>query len=391
MQTYLAADLGAESGRVMRGELADGRLTLEELRRFPNGGVECDGGLFWDIDHLHREIGPEVRAIDAWGCDYVLLDGRGKALEPPRHYRDPRTRGAFDEVFARVSRDDIFAETGCQFLEIDTLYQLWRTDLRDAAKLLFVPDYLHYLRTGRVACERTIASTSQLYNPRTGDWAWPLIERLGFPRTLFPPIADGPTASHDTASAVAAVPAEGEGWAYISSGTWSLMGVELPEPRIEPEVLRRNFTNEAGAFGTIRLLKNLSGMWPLQQLRKRCAAEGREYGYAQLTEMAAEPAGNDDALETRAIFDSLARDYAATKLDLEALTGRVIDRIHIVGGGSRNDFLNQLAADACGCDIVAGPVEATAAGNILVQACSSLEEVRAVVRASFETRVFRPR
>jgi rhamnulokinase len=390
VSTYLAADLGAESGRVMRGTLDGGRVVLDELRRFPNGGVERDGGLYWDIERLDREIGPDVSAIDSWGCDYVLLDECGQALGPPRHYRDPRTQGAFAEVAQRISREEIFAETGCQFLEINTLYQLWRTDLRGAAKLLFVPDYLHYLRTGRIACERTIASTSQLYNPRTGDWAWTAIDKLGFPRTLFPPIVDGPTASHDTASAVAAVPAQGEGWAYVSSGTWSLMGVELPESIVEPEVLRRNFTNEAGAFGTIRLLKNLSGMWPLQQLRRRCAAEGREYTYAQLTEMAAEPVG-EDARAARAIFDGLASDYAETKRDLEALTERAIDRIHIVGGGSRNELLNQLTADACRCDVVAGPVEATAAGNILVQACSSLEEVRAIVRASFETRVFHPR
>jgi rhamnulokinase len=368
----------------------------------------------------------------------------------PRHYRDRRTRGAPEQVFHIILREEIFERTGTQFLDFNSLYQLYALCrdspevLKLASKLLFMPDLFNYFLTGIFACEKTIASTSQFYDPVKQCFATGMLERLGIDGGLFAELKEpgsvlGPallrpettvyaTASHDTASAVAAVPASaGEGWCYISSGTWSLMGVELPVPIINDAALQANVTNEQGVAGTIRFLKNIPGMWLLQECRKAWAGKGQEYSYAELTERAraAKPSGavldldefatpgdapeqicdycrrtgqpvpEDAGQVARVILQSLAVRYNQVLETLEKLTGRSIDVIHIVGGGSRNKLLNQWTADMTGRRVLAGPAEATAIGNALTQALGtgvigSLDELRDVVRHSFEVEEFTP-
>ncbi len=457
---FLAFDIGAESGRAMLGMLVDGTLVLEELHRFPNTPVRVLSALFWDSLRLYHEIREGLRiagrerrltldgiGIDTWGVDFALLGADGHLLENPRHYRDARTNGQMEALFAEVPREEVFAETGIQFMQLNTLYQLYSMRgsplLPLARTLLMMPDLFNYWLTGVAKSERTIASTSQFYNPRTREFSRGLLERLGLPVAMLPEIVEpgsalGPlveevrdfaglppvnvyaTGCHDTASAVAAVPAEAGSWCYISSGTWSLMGVELEAPVISSQSLAMNLTNEVGMAGTIRLLKNIAGMWLLQECRRAWALEGQEYSYEQLARLAAEARPftaviNPDAfLEpgdmpakiaafcratgqtppgtpgefARTILESLALRYRQVLEMLETLTGRRIEVIHIVGGGSRNQVLNQFAADCTGRPVVAGPTEATAIGNVLIQAIgagalSDLAEARAVVRRSF--------
>lgn len=462
MKNYLALDLGAESGRAILGTLADGRLTLEELHRFQNQPVSLPDGLYWDALRLFHEICEGLRiagrqrhlsldgiAVDTWGVDYGLLGADGALVENPRHYRDPRTAGMMEKTFAVVPREEIFRQTGLQFMELNTLYQLHAAKLQRspglsvATKLLFMPDLLSYWLSGVARIELTIASTSQFYNPATKGWAMPLLESLGLPASIFgeivPPgtrlgdlreelqqrsgIGRTPvfaTAGHDTAAAVAAVPFEDEHGVYISSGTWSLMGVELERPLINDRVLACNFTNEIGAEGRVRLLKNIAGLWLVQECRRAWQLAGEEYSYDELTRLAsAAPAFaaviNPDAFLTpgqmperiaeycrktgqevpgqpggmiRCILESLALRYRQVLDILEDLLGRELKTIHIVGGGSKNQLLNHFVAAATGRQVIAGPAEATAAGNILVQAMGegslkSLEEAREVVRRSF--------
>lgn len=448
MRRYLAVDIGAESGRVMLGELADGKLELKELHRFPNQPVRVRGNLYWDILRLFHEVevglakakGIDIAGIgvDTWGVDFGLLATDGTLVDNPRHYRDARSDGVMEKVFAILPRGDIFADTGVQFMPMNSLYQLYASRLDAVKTLLFVPDLINYWLTGTIAAERTIASTSQFYDPTAQDWARELLGRLGLPCDILPPIVEPGTqlgvyeplgspvfavGGHDTASAVAAVPTEGEGWCYISSGTWSLMGVETARPVINDAALAANFTNEIGVGGTVRLLKNIAGLWLLQECRKAWANEGREYSYEQLVEMAAhvgplegwldvdafskpgempkqiadwcsahgQRSPLSDAEMARAIFDGLAARYSAVKETLEKLAGKPIARIHIVGGGSKNALLNQLTANATGCTVVAGPVEATAIGNVLIQATGGdLGEIRKIVRASFPLRTYEP-
>jgi rhamnulokinase len=468
---FLALDLGAESGRAMLAHLADGKIELTELHRFLNTPVQLPTGLYWDALRLFHEICEGIRsaaasgvaldglAVDTWGVDFGLIGSNGELLQNPRHYRDERTQGVPEEVFTRVSREEIFRQTGLQFMPINSLYQLHSIQ-RDSpevlpltSKLLFMPDLFNYFLTGTFAAERTIASTSQFYNPVKKTFATDLLRSLGiscgfFPRLIDPGVELGnvlpytadrcglkrdltvyTTASHDTASAVAAVPAsEGDHWCYISSGTWSLMGVELQQPVLTDAALAANFTNEVGVDGTIRFLKNIPGLWVLQECRRAWAKEGHEYSYADLMEAAstASPTrtilnleefiapGNhparicefcrqteqeiptDPGAMTLVILQSLAIRYRDVLDTLEQLTNRTIDVIHIVGGGSQNRLLNQLAADFTGRRVVAGPTEATAAGNALVQAMGtgdihSLGELRSVVRASFGLQEFTPR
>ena len=464
MSHYLAFDLGAESGRAMLGRLYGCRLELEEVHRFPNTPVRLHDALYWDTLRLWQEIqhGISIAAgerqldldgigIDTWGVDFGLLGADGLLLDNPRHYRDPRTHGVMEKLFERVPREEVFTHTGIQFLHFNTLFQLYAMKLAGspalaaACRLLNMPDLFNYWLTGAAKSETTIASTTQFFDPRTMNWATELFERLELPcRLLGPTVAPGTllgkmldaphapvyaTAGHDTAAAVAAVPAEeGDGWCYISSGTWSLMGVELREPAIRDECLALGFTNEVGVGGTIRLLKNIAGLWLLQECRRAWAAEGAEYSYDRLTAMAAEarpfaaildpdafrdPGGmprqiaeycrhsgqeppRTHAEYARVILESLALRYRQVLESLEKLTGRNIVTIHIVGGGSRNAVLNQFTADCTGRRVVAGPAEATAAGNILVQAIGAgelahLSEVRAVVRESFAPTSFEPR
>jgi rhamnulokinase len=468
---YLALDLGAESGRAMLTELADHKLELTELHRFANIPVRLPNGLYWDTLRLFYDICEGLRAsskatdrldgiaVDTWGVDFGLIGANGALLENPRHYRDSRNHGVPEKVFEQAPRAEVFRQTGIQFMEINSLYQLYAIS-RDSprlldltAKLLFMPDLFNYFLTGTYACERTIASTSQIYNPVKKGFATDMLRQLGIHGSFFAELVDpgaplGPvlpqvlehcglrseptvytTGSHDTASAVAAVPAAGgEDWCYISSGTWSLMGVEIDQPVINQQSLDANFTNEVGVGGKIRLLKNIAGLWVLQECRRAWAREGREYSYAELLEHAAaadpiasiidpddfvspgnHPQGireycrktgqeipKDAGSICRVILQSLAFRYKEVLETLETLTGRTIRTIHIVGGGSRNRLLNQLAADTTGRRVVAGPVEATAAGNALTQAMGagdidSLDELRDVVRRSFEVEEFLPR
>lgn len=471
MKHYLAIDLGAESGRAMLGTLSDDSLALEELHRFPNTPVRLPTGLYWDTFRLFHEIQQGLAiagrdrklsldgiGVDTWGVDFGLLGCDGALVDNPRHYRDSRNNGMLEKTFAVVPREEIFSQTGIQFMQFNSLYQLYAAKLagapglQAAERLLFMPDLFNYWLSGVQVTELSIASTSQFYNPSKKRWATELFAKLELPEKILPDIvqpgtllgallphvaeATGheaatpvfATCGHDTASAVAAVPATGEDWCYISSGTWSLMGVELAEPVINEGSLALNFTNEIGANGTIRFLKNIAGLWLLQECRRAWALEGREYTYAELAGMAStappftaiidpdaflEPGGMPDKIaafcrqhgqpvpETpaamcRSILESLALRYRQVLESLESLLGRKLGVIHIVGGGSRNQVLNQFVADATGRPVVAGPAEATALGNVLVQAIGSgelkgLDEARRLIARSFPLERFEPR
>jgi rhamnulokinase len=469
---YIACDLGAESGRVMLGRLEDGRLELEELHRFPSAAVAVLGSLRWDVLRIFEELKTGLRllaqrklpigslSVDSWGVDYVLINPVHPVLWPPFHYRDSRTEETYDKVRADVGEELIFAETGIQFMSINTIYHL-ASDLEKSRPLLelaecflTIGDYFNYLFSGVPRVDESNASTTQLYDPRTHAWSGVLIERCGFPAKIFPKIVApgtilGPlssevraetglgelqvvaTCSHDTGAAVAAVPADDdENWAYLSSGTWSLLGVELPAPLINERVRELNFTNEAGYGGTTRFLKNIVGLWLLQECRREWLKQGRQLDYATLIGEAerAEPfrslidpravrfikPGNmperivhfcleagQPAPETpgqfvRCILESLALLYRVTLEEIEQVTGRTVRRLHIVGGGSRNVLLNEFAANATKRQVIAGPVEATAIGNVLIQAIAlghvkSLMAVRRMVRDSFVLQTFEPR
>lgn len=469
MPNFLAFDLGAESGRAILGKLTAGRLELEQLHRFPNTPVRLPTGMYWDTLRLFHEIGEGLSAagrgrglqidgigIDTWGVDFALLGRDGALVDNPRHYRDARNNGIVERMCGLVPRAEIFRQTGIQFMQINSLCQLVAARLENspsldtAETLLFMPDLFHYYLTGVKRAELTIASTSQFYNPVERRWATELFDRFGLSSrilpeiispgtrlgTLLPHVADAAgvgsipvyaTAAHDTAAAVAAVPADGDGWCYISSGTWSLMGVEIDAPLVGEKALELNFTNEMGAEGKVRLLKNIAGLWVLQECRRAWARAGAEYSYEQLAQMASdappfvaaidpdaflEPGHMPERIAEfcrksgqqipeqpgamcRVVLESLALRYRQVVENLETLTERPIRVIHIVGGGSKNRLLNQLAADATGRHVVAGPVEATAAGNVLVQAMGAgelraLKEAREVVRQSFELETFEP-
>jgi rhamnulokinase len=468
---YIACDLGAESGRVMLGRLEDGRLTLEEMHRFPSPAVRVLGSLRWDVLHIFEELKTGLRqvaarqvavgslSVDSWGVDYVLINSVHPMLSPPFHYRDARTESTYERVRKQLGSELIFAETGIQFMTINTIYHLV-SDLEKSPGLLEVADcfltigdYFNYLFSGMPKVDESNASTTQLYNPRTRSWSQVLIERCGFPPKIFPELVApgtvlGPllpevaadtglrdvqvvaTCSHDTGAAVAAVPAqEGEDWAYLSSGTWSLLGLELPQPLISEKVREHNFTNEAGYGGTTRFLKNIVGLWILQESRREWARQGKELDYATLTQQAeraepfrslidprqprflkpgempqkmasfcletGQPAPQTPGEFVRCIFESLALLYRVTIEELEQLSGRTIRRLHIVGGGSQSALLNQFAASATGRQVIAGPAEATAIGNVLLQAIAlgdlgSLAALRQVVRDSFALQTFEP-
>jgi rhamnulokinase len=473
---YLAADLGAESGRVMAGAWDGRRVALREAHRFPNPPLALGGRLRWDVGALWqgvqaglaaaaRDAAGAVRSVgvDTWGVDFALLSRSGELLGLPHHYRDGRTAGVMAQAFARVPRAEIFAATGVQFMELNTLYQclaLQRDSpelLAAADRLLLMPDLLHWALGGVAAVEFTNATTTQMLDPHRRAWAAELLARLGLPlhplREVVPPgTVLGPLrpevraaaglgpgvrvtapATHDTASAVAAVPTDrtgGAGWAYISSGTWSLVGVECAAPRLSPAALAANVTNEGGVGGTWRVLKNVLGLWLVQQCRRSFAARGGPDDYAALVGLAAaapprralvepddprflnpadmpaalrafcrdtgQPGPDTEGALVRCCLESLALKYAAVLAQLEAVTGMVIEVVHILGGGARNALLNQLTADAGGRPVLAGPAEATALGNVLVQAWAdgelgSLAELRAVVRASAAPELFLPR
>lgn len=462
---FLALDLGAESGRAILAQLHQGRLELRELHRFSNTPVELPAGLYWDTLRLFHEICEGIRiaakagvdldgiAVDTWGVDFALLGEGGELLDNPRHYRDRRTCGVPERVFRTVSRDDIFRQTGVQFMNINSLYQLCALKqespalLEAASKLLFMPDLFNYFLTGACASERTIASTSQFYDPVKHCFATDMLRQLDIDASflceltdpgmelgaLLPHISNANTrvyaaGSHDTASAVAATPIhDARNSCYISSGTWSLMGVELDQPLIDDASLAANFTNEVGVERRIRFLKNIPGLWIVQECRRAWGRAGQDLSYADLMEMAAAAKPSATLIDVdeftspgdypeqiceycrkteqrvpqnpgetvRVILQSLAARYGDVLASLETLTGRSIDVIHIVGGGSRNQLLNQLTANATGRRVIAGPAEATAAGNALGQALATgdidtLEEIRAVVRRSFALQEYFP-
>jgi rhamnulokinase len=472
---FLAFDLGAESGRAVLGRFDGERLSLSETHRFPNGAVRLPPGLYWNVLSLYTEMkrglaktysesGGQLTSLglDTWGVDFALLDRAGHLIGNPHHYRDSRNDGMLEKAFAIVPREEIFEQTGIQFMQINGLYQLLSMSLHKspklevAATLLMMPDLFNYWLTGRRVCEYTDATTSQCFDPRRGNWAYPLLEKLNLPTHIFPAIVQPGTelgyllpdvadevgvspkisviapGCHDTASAVAAVPmAEGAelNSAYISSGTWSLVGVETTEPVINAQSLAYNFTNEGGVVNTIRLLKNVTGMWPVQECRRTWAQAGEEISYADLTRLAEQAApfaaliNADDPLFlapgdmparirdfcirtgqtppdskgtlVRCVLESLALKYRWVIDRAEELIGRPITTVHIVGGGSQNRLLNQFAANATGRLVVAGPVEATAIGNILMQMLAvgqigSLAEGRALVRKSFPVETYQP-
>jgi rhamnulokinase len=481
---FLAFDLGAESGRGILGLFDGSRLRLEVLHRFSNGAIPLLDALHWDVLHLYGEMLQTLRlcaakhgsldglGVDTWGVDFALLGRGGVLLGNPRHYRDPHTEGVMEQAFDRLPRAEIFRHTGIQFMRFNTLFQLLamqrdRSPLLDAAEtLLFMPDLFHYFFTGIKVNEYTDASTSQMLDPNSRQWAYPLLSAFGLPAkmlgtliqpgTLLGPLRPSVAsetginaapviapASHDTASAIVAVPAapspptplprsggEGGKWAYISSGTWSLMGVELNQPLTGAAALEANFTNEGGVGGTTRFLKNIMGLWLVQECRRAWERGGSVYGYDELMRQAetatpfaslvnpndpsfilpanmpaaladfcrrsGQPAPDGVGGTVRCALESLALCYRWVLERLEALTGQRAEVIHIVGGGSQNALLNQFTADACARPVLAGPVEATAIGNVLVQALGlgvlgSLAEAREVVRRSFEVRTFTPR
>ena len=465
---YLACDLGAESGRLILGTLAGGKLSLEEIHRIPNTPVQTDGSLRWDIPKLFAELRVGLKkagqrnipiagiSTDSWGVDYLLFDGRGELIAPTFHYRDPRTARGVEKICSLVPWEQVFAETGIQFMAINTLYQLAAESperIARAEKLLLVGDGVNFLLSGVARSEISLVSTSQLYNPHTKTWSQPLLEAISVPAKMLPPIVPSgtrlgklkpelaresgltgleviATCSHDTGAAVAAVPAKGDDWAYLSSGTWSLMGVELPTPILSDACRELNFTNEIGYGGTTRLLKNIVGLWIVQECRREWARAGNEFDYARLTQLAADappfvslinpadprflspgdmpekiaafcretgqPVPANPGATIRCVLESLALLYRRTLRQIEKLTGKKITRLHIVGGGSRNELLNQFAANSLQLPVLAGPVEATATGNILIQAITlgdlpSLTAARAVVEKSFDLVEFRPR
>ncbi len=468
MKRYLAIDLGAESGRAVLGSFDGNTLGIEELHRFPNEPVRAAGTLRWDVLRLWHEIQKGIRAtapagiteldgigLDTWGVDFGLLGETGQLLGNPYHYRDSRTDGIPEQLFSVVSPDELYASTGIQFMQINSLFQLYASLLRTpkllamTERLLTMPDLLNYWLTGEMTNEFTNATTTQMFNPVTGDWARPLLERLGIPTRILGPVIQPGTvvgqlksdllgnlkaatviapACHDTGSAVAAINLTPQ-TLFISSGTWSLMGAEVPKPVINDEARRLNFTNEGGVNGTIRLLKNIMGMWLLQGCRRHWAAGGREFDYATLVSMAnpkpqlkalvdpdnhlflnpvdmtaaireycektGQPAPKEPADFVQTILESLALKYRYVVESLQGLTGEQYSDIRVVGGGARNRVLNQFTASASGCRVTAGPFEATALGNIVMQmvatgAVGSVAEGRALVDRSFPTEVFHP-
>ncbi|WP_225429820.1 rhamnulokinase [Deinococcus detaillensis] len=462
--SFIAVDLGASSGRVALGRLEgqppQQRLSIEILHRFPNGGVPVRGGLYWDVLNIWREIlhGLKLAAgrgevasvgVNTWGVDYGLVDKRGELLGGVRHYRDSRTDGVLTRAFGLMPRADLYAHTGIQLLPINTAFQLLcesPTRLESAHKLLMTPDLFHFWLSGKAVCERTIASTSQMYDPRSREWSKSVLDALNLPANLLPePVPAGTDlgpltpevsrltnlsgtqviapAAHDTASAVAAVPAEGQDWAFVSSGTWTLVGLEVPEPVLTPAALAAELTNEAGANDQTLLMKNGMGLWLLQQCDLAWKLDYADL-YAQAAQVEAGPLIDpEDArfaapgadmpqrvqaycLETqqtppqtpaeitRCIVESLAQATAKALTVLEEVSGKHLNTVHIVGGGSQIALLNQRIADLSGKTVMAGPVEATLIGNLLIQAQTlgylRRDELRGVVRRSETVQIFEP-
>jgi len=472
MGKYIAIDIGAESGRVVVGTLADGTISLEEVHRFNNGPVQVRGHLHWDALRLFDEIKRGLRlvakkygtdfvsmGIDTWALDYGLLDAEGELLGNPFAYRDSRTEGTMEQVFERISRRDIFEQSGgIQFLTVNTLYQLAAMADADSPQLsiaqdfLMIPDLLHFWLTGVKACEYTNATSTQFYDSLNGKWSAPLLDTLGIPEHIFPEVVHpgtvlGPLlpevadevgfnsltvvapATHDTASAVVAVPAENDNFVWLSSGTWSLLGCINDKAIITEEAMEYNISSYGGAGGLVLPWKNIMGLWLVQECRRIWAKDGNAFSYDEITQMAAEaspfvavidpdhpsflaPPDMPEAIRTychqsgqqapetrgeivRTALEGLALRYRWVTEKLDILLSRKAETLHIVGGGSQNQLLNQFAADATRLPVIVGPVEATAIGNVAVQAVASgelatLDEARQITRKSFEISDFEP-
>ena len=461
---YLAVDIGASSGRLILGHLENGKMELEEVHRFETGMVKKDGELCWEFDRLFQEIKnglkkckeigkiPVSMGVDTWGVDFVLMDKDDKVLGNTVGYRDHRNEGMDEEVYKTISLEDLYARTGIQKAIFNTVYQLMAVKtkhpeyLEQAETMLHVPDYFHYLLTGKKTCEYTEATTGQLVNAETKDWDYELIDKLGYPRKMFQKLIMPGTsvghfteevkaevgfdvevvapATHDTGSAVLAVPANDDDFIYISSGTWSLMGIEREKADCSKKSCEMNFTNEGGYAGRFRYLKNIMGLWMIQSVRHEY---DDKYGFAEICQMAEEAKdfpsrvdANDECFlspesmieevkdycrrtgqkvpETlgeiaTVIYTSLAECYAKTAKELEEMTGRTFSRIHVVGGGSNAGYLNELTARATGKEVHAGPGEATAIGNITAQMLKaeefkSIEEARTTIHESFGIKVY---
>ena len=470
-QQYVAVDLGAESGRVMLGTVSAEKLSLEEIFRFANSPIEEGGHLKWDFDGLFSQIKTGIAkaikqsdgeisgiGVDSWGVDFGLLDENSELIENPYHYRDSRTDGIMEKAFELMDKGAIYRNSGIQFMPINTVYQLLAMRLASsqalakAQKLVFMSDLVSYHLCGRAYAEYTLASTSQLMDMRTGQWSQAIFDKLGLPLEIMPEVIKpgtivgrltpqiceelgcGPirliaAGSHDTADAVAGVPAKGDCWAYLSSGTWSLMGIETAEAIINDKSARYSFTNEGGVENTIRFLKNIVGLWLLQECRRQWQREGLDLSYSELASMAekASPFAayldpdygefltpenmpekinqylkktgqnktNDKGQIVRLILESLALKYRSVMSAIEDISQKPIDVLHIVGGGIKNELLCQFTANATGKKVIAGPVEATACGNILMQALAcgqidSLAQGRHLVGKSFQVREYRP-
>ncbi|MFH1422470.1 MAG: rhamnulokinase family protein [Planctomycetota bacterium] len=468
---FLAFDLGAESGRALLGTLQDRQLKVEELHRFPNIPVNIHSHIYWNIFRIYenlkeslkicalqRKLSPHSIGVDTWGVDYALLADDGNILGLPYTYRDIRTEGVIEAFFEKFSSEHTYELTGIQVYRINTIFQLYsmvrdKSPLLKVAKdLLFTPDLLLYLLTGEKKTEFSIATTSGLFNPVTNSWEPELFEALEIPIDIMQEVVAPGTitgnltseilketgidtipavapATHDTGSAVAAVPAEGEDWAYISSGTWSLMGIEIRKPVLTHEARKRNFTNEGGVDGTFRFLKNIVGLWLLQKCVWKWS-KTHDVSYAKLTREAVsakpfkalinpdydgflnppdmpeaitafckhtkQPIPRSSSEITRSILESLALRYRAVLDELRQVSSVPINKIHVIGGGSKNHLLCQFTANATGLPVIAGPVEATAIGNLLVQAktlgyISSIAELRNIVRNSFSVTMFKPK
>jgi sugar (pentulose or hexulose) kinase len=474
IKKYIAVDLGAESGRVMLGSVSQQRLVLEEVHRFGNGPVKENGSLRWDFNKLLSEIksgiakaaraaGAQVWGIgvDSWGVDFGLLDADGKLIENPYHYRDSQTNGMMEKAFELMSKRDIYENTGIQFMQLNSLYQLLAMRLNNsialatARNLIFIADLVSYFLCGKIYAEYTLASTSQFMDMKTGKWSEKVMDKLSLPAGILPTVVSAGTVmsqlssrmgvelgcgpvpiiaigSHDTASAVVAVPAaEDTKWAYLSSGTWSLMGVEVPRAIVNDKTFQYEFTNEGGVDNTIRLLKNIMGLWLMQECRRQWQRQGTDLTYAELAAMASEAEPftryidvdysgflapgdmpkrineylketgqdpvrtKDKGLMIRTILESLVMKYRSVMEAIEDACGDKIDVLHIVGGGIQNELLCQFTAGGLGKKVITGPIEATASGNVLMQAratgqIQSLEQAREIVRNSFDLKEYEP-
>jgi sugar (pentulose or hexulose) kinase len=469
---YIGFDLGAESGRCVVAILKNKKLELNEVHRFPTHNYKDETGFHWNIEKIFNEIklglikankkyGNQYESIgiDTWGVDYAFVTNNC-LLNPPFHYRDDRTDNIMEEAFSVVGKKELYNTTGTQFQQFNTLFQLLAelksktSKINETEKMLLIPDYLNYLLSRNMKAEYTIASTTGLVNPKTRDWAWKLIDQFKIPKKIFPEIVEPGTnlgmllpsianevglnsdipiiasAGHDTAAAVVSVPAKSDNWAFLSSGTWSLMGLELDNPILTSESMKYNFTNEGGFENKIRFLKNIIGLWPIQECRRYWLNEGFEYSYQEMTDKANDvgstkrwlnlndnrflKAGNmpekinsflketnqkksdDVGAIVRTVLESLAFNYKKTIEEIEEVSGKKITKLHAVGGGIQNELLIQLTADALGMEVIAGPIEGTVIGNIGVQAISTnavdnLAEWRKIVSDSFTPKIYEPK